>query len=184
MVPPTTPKFFSPEFCDLCQSVTPAERLIEPGMPSSVSAAYDRKQKDRAKLEAQCATVKDVVRKEDRMRKGIAYAKGLPLNVEGNFLDGNSTTQKHSQLNWDTDQNRSMVCNMLGIWNRVVDYWFGGNTPETADAHAKPHEEQVFASLVQEEEGKAAKPLIKGDHAPYRARAARGLILLLASTLG
>lgn len=145
-------------------------------------SAYNKKDKSRAKLEAQRATVHDVVRKEDRVRKGIAYSLGLPLHMNGTYVDGNSSSKRHSQINWDTDQNRCLVCDVLDLWNKVVDYWFGGKT--SVASHATQDQSAVFASLVVEEETKASKPLIEGARAPYRARAARRLILLLASTLG
>jgi hypothetical protein len=134
----------------------------------------------RAELESADATSADVVRKEEREAKGIAFARGVPLTKDGRYLCGNFNGQgtKFRQMLWDKDPNPLMVCDMQGSIEAAADERF-------AEGYGSAQREQkdLFLKLVKDEEANAPGES-KSNRRPYKARVALSLILLLASVLG
>jgi hypothetical protein len=134
----------------------------------------------RADLESAAATSADVVRKEDRKRKGIHFARGLPITKNGRYVDGNfqGTGAKFGQILWEEDRNLGMICDMQGHIDAAADERFGvGGT-------AQQEQQDLFEKLVREEMEKEDGKIDKSKRAPYKARVALRLILMLASVLG
>ncbi len=83
----------------------------------------------------------------------------------------------------DFEKNRVVVCNMQPVIHDVVTRHCDGGSV-TSDRR------EIFAELVEEERAKERKKdpikfekLNKSENAPFRARAALGLVLLLSSVL-
>ena len=166
--------------------------LIDDGLRETIKAlqepeesAADRSDnsaaKRRAELESDAATPADVIRREDRAAKGIAFAKGLPVKKDGTYVCGEHGSM-HKTLDWDRDPHRLIICNMKGPIEDAADRRFG-------DGGAAPEEQRtMFHRLVTEEVEKAKKAkeykTFKEASRPYKARVALGLIALLASVLG
>ena len=158
----------------------------------------------RAELEAEAATSAHVIRKEDREAKKIVFARGLPLTKNGRYMCGNfkGTGTKFRQVLWDEDPHRLMVCDMQGYVDAAADERFSVD-----NGAAQKEDKDLFWKLVKEEKEEAERKameeeaegqstateanvkkkgirLIKSTRAPYKARVALRLILLLASVLG
>ena len=148
----------------------------------------------RAELEAEAATSAHVIRKEDRTDKDgnvkIAFARGLPLTKNGRYLSGYFNLKEEGEkfrtmyrvIDWDKDPHRLMVCDMQGYVDVAADERFS-----VGAGAAQKEDKDLFWKLVKEEEEEAkcnGTKLIKSTRAPYKARVALRLILLLASVLG
>lgn len=149
--------------------------------------------KTRADLESNAATPGDVVCKEQRAAKGIAFAKGLPKDKEGTYVDGIGG-KKHESVAWDRTKHRIVICNMKDPLIEAANEKYGD------EGTASPSDRPKFWKLVDEEKAKAkakakrekqgkdkarANPVKRTsvDPSVYTARAVLGLILLLASVL-
>jgi hypothetical protein len=158
---------------------------------SEADRINNEKAKLRAELESAAATPADVVRKEDRKGKGIAFAKGLPVKRDGTYLDGYAG-KKHETLDWKRDRHRGMICNMREPIEKAALKRYGKS------GTALKGEKEMFWRLVKEMGGKAkragahqkskaseeGKAKRSGTSWHYIARVALGLIVLLASILG
>jgi hypothetical protein len=134
----------------------------------------------RDREERESASVAQVVRQADREGSGIICSNGLPRN-DGMYQMGSSKSTKLYSLDFETDPNRAMVCDMQTKINEAVENKIG----ESGDLSAK--QKEIFDRLVEEEKRKdeveTGKKARKDARAPYKARAAMGLILLLSSIL-
>ena len=173
---------------------------------SEADRINNNKARLRAELEAEAATSAHVIRKEDRTDKDgnvkIAFARGLPLTKNGRYMCGNfkGTGTKFRQVLWDEDPHRLMVCDMQGYVDAAADERFSVD-----NGAAQKEDKDLFWKLVKEEKEEAERKameeeaedqatevnakkkgirLIKSTRAPYKARVALRLILLLASVLG
>ena len=120
------------------------------------------------------ASAAQVVRRAEREAAGIITTNGLPRN-DGVYKEVGSRSQ-HS-FDFESDPTRVIVCDMQTSINKAADESIR-NGVQTRKA--------IFDRLVGEEERKEAakgKPNLTGVRAPYKTRAALGLILLLSSTL-
>ena len=120
------------------------------------------------------ASAAQVVRRAEREAAGIITTNGLPRN-DGVYKEVGSRSQ-HS-FDFESDPTRVIVCDMQTSINKAADESIR-NGVQTRKA--------IFDRLVGEEERKEAakgKPILTGVRAPYKTRAALGLILLLSSTL-
>ena len=120
------------------------------------------------------ASAAQVVRRAERQAAGIITTNGLPRN-DGVYKEVGSQSQ-HS-FDFESDPTRVIVCDMQTSINKAADESIR-NGVQTRKA--------IFDRLVEEEERKEAakgKPNLTGVRAPYKTRAALGLILLLSSTL-
>ena len=133
----------------------------------------------RDKEERKSASAAQVVRQADREAAGITFLKDLPTK-DGKFVPGASASRKHAELNFEKDPHRAIVCNMQKAIEAAVDDKIG-------DAGDLSRErKQIFARQVEEERRKdfvKTSNVRKDAGAPYTARAALGLILLLSSIL-
>lgn len=120
------------------------------------------------------ATAAQVVRKGDRAGKGISFSQRLPRNDE-KFTRGQEK-RGLDDLGFDKDPSRIMVCNMQRDIEGAADQQFGEG------GRAVPEHQKIFEDLVEAEKAKEAT-VRKDAYAPYRARAALGLVLLLSSVL-
>ncbi len=135
----------------------------------------------RDEREITTASIDQVVRSPDRKGKGISTSWGLPFN-DGKYLDAlHVFHSKHETL--DFEKNRVVVCNMQPVIDAVVTRHCDGGSV-TSD------KQEIFAELVKEEQEKERMKdptnfdkLKKSANAPFRARAALGLVLLLSSVL-
>ena len=134
-------------------------------------AARDREAKTRASAD-------QVVRRADRAKNGISFSDGLPRN-DGRFTKGEEK-KGLNDLDFEKDPSRSMVCCMQKLIEEAADRHTGmGGTFTT-------RQRGIFDGLVAEEQRKDEEkrvPVRKDARAPYKARAALGLILLLSSIL-
>ena len=120
------------------------------------------------------ASAAQVVRRVERRAAGIISTNGLPRN-DGKYKEVGSLSL-HS-FDFESDPNRVIVCDMQTSINEAADESIQ-NGVQTRKA--------IFDRLVAEEERKEAakgKPILRDVRAPYKTRAALGLILLLSSTL-
>ena len=78
---------------------------------------------------------------------GISFSDRLPKNNE-KFVMGGSKHGKLASLDFGTDRHRAMVCDMQKAIESAVDKKIG----QAADSSRK--QKQIFARLVEEEEGK------------------------------
>ena len=133
----------------------------------------------RDREERKSASAAQVVRQADREAAGITFLKDLPTK-DGMFVPGASMSRKHAELNFEKDPHRAIVCNMQKAIEAAVDDKIG-------DAGDLSRErKQIFARQVEEERRKdfVKTGNVRNDAgAPYTARAALGLILLLSSIL-
>jgi hypothetical protein len=133
----------------------------------------------RDREERKSASAAQVVRQADREAAGIRFSNGLPAK-NNRFVPGGSKSKKLESLNFETDPHRAMVCNMQKAIEAAVDDKIG-------DAGDLSRERKlIFARQVEEEERKElvkTGQVRKDSCAPYTARAALGLILLLSSIL-
>ena len=86
-------------------------------------------------------------------------------------------SQSQHSFDFESDPTRVIVCDMQTSINKAADESIQ-NGVQTRKA--------IFDRLVGEEERKEAakgKPILRDVRAPYKTRAALGLILLLSSTL-
>ena len=124
--------------------------------------------------ERKSATAAQVVRQAERQAAGIITTNGLPRN-DGKYKMVGS--QSLHAFDFESDPTRVIVCDMQTSINKAADESIR-NGVQTRKA--------IFDRLVGEEERKEAakgKPNLTGVRAPYKTRAALGLILLLSSTL-
>jgi len=120
------------------------------------------------------ASAAQVVRRAERRAAGIITTNGLPRN-DGMYKEVGSLSL-HS-FDFESDPTRVIVCDMQTSINEAADESIQ-NDVQTRKA--------IFDRLVAEEERKEAakgKPIQTDVRAPYKTRAALGLILLLSSTL-
>jgi hypothetical protein len=132
--------------------------------------------------EKSTASIDQVVRKANRKEKGISTSMGVPFE-DGRYVDATSKF-KSKYENLDFAQNRVVVCNMQRVIEDVVEKQCEGGGLATYQR------QQIFTNLVKEEEEKERKKnpenyfkTMSGAYAPFRARAALGLVLLLSSVL-
>jgi hypothetical protein len=133
----------------------------------------------RDKEERKSASAAQVVRQADREAAGITFLKDLPTK-DGKFVQGASTSRKHAELNFEKDPHRAIVCNMQKAIEAAVDDKIG----DAGDLSTE--RKLIFARQVEEERRKdfvKTSNVRKDAGAPYTARAALGLILLLSSIL-
>ena len=176
-VPPPPPP---PEMdMDMVTSVRIAEYLIA-AAPEEEDTRLQRAD-DRDRKEKSTASIDQVVRKAQRKDKGIITSMGVPL-VNGKFVDATSRN-KTKQETLEFAQNRVVLCNMQrDIEEVVINQCEGGGLVTS-------QRQQIFRNLVKEEEEKERKKdpekfkAMNGAYAPFRARAALGLVLLLSSVL-
>ena len=123
------------------------------------------------------ASEAQVLRKSDRERKGILFSEGLPLNNEKYVSGKPEDNYRHKPMGPEWGRNRAMVCNIQRVIEAAANEMLAQHTL---------HEQQIFATLEAEEKEKAkTKGEVHTDaRAPYKARAALGLVLLLTSVLG
>jgi hypothetical protein len=132
----------------------------------------------RDREERTSATDAHVVRLADREANGITFCDGLPTN-DGRFVQGGSKSQTRKHLNFETDKHRAMVCDMQKEIEQAVDDRMGDGSDLSKER------KEIFFRQVEEEErkDKITGQFRKDVRAPYKARAALGLILLLSSVL-
>jgi hypothetical protein len=133
----------------------------------------------RDREERKSASAAQVVRQADRKAAGITFLKDLPTK-DGMFVPGASTSRKLAELNFEKDPHRAIVCNMQKAIEAAVDDKIG----DAGDLSGE--RKQIFARQVEEERRKdfvKTGNVRKDAGAPYTARAALGLILLLSSIL-
>ena len=133
----------------------------------------------RDKEERKSASAAQVVRQADREAAGITFLKDLPTK-DGKFVPGASASRKHAELNFEKDPHRAIVCNMQKAIEAAVDDKIG----DAGDLSTE--RKLIFARQVEEERRKdfvKTSNVRKDAGAPYTARAALGLILLLSSIL-
>jgi len=124
--------------------------------------------------ERKSATAAQVVRQAERLAAGIITTNGLPRN-DGLYQEVGSQKLHHFDL--ESNPTRGIVCDMQASINQAADQ---------SILNRASNSRQIFDRLVAAEQAKEQKkgiPLIKGVRAPYKTRAALGLILLLSSTL-
>ncbi len=133
----------------------------------------------RDREERKSSSAAQVVHQADREAAGIRFINGLPTK-DSRFVPGGSKSRKLAALNFETDPHRANVCNMQKEIDAAVD-------DKIEDAWDLSREiKLIFARQVEEEK---QKELVKTGQvrndacAPYTARAALGLILLLSSIL-
>ena len=169
---------------------------------SEADRINNNKARLRAELEAEAATSAHVIRKEDREANKIVFARGLPLTKDGRYLSGDfkGTGTKFRQVLWDKDPHRLMVCDMQGYVDAAADERFSVDNgaaqkedkdlfwklvkEEKEEAERKAMEEEAEDQVTEANAKKKGIRLIKSTRAPYKARVALRLILLLASVLG
>ena len=127
------------------------------------------------------ASAAQVVRcgQADRKAAGISFSDGVPRN-DGKFVQGGSKHGRLDSLDFGTDKHRAMVCDMQKTIESAVDKKIG------EDGDLSSNQKKIFSRLVDAEEQKdlAKMGQVRKDaRAPYKARAALGLILLLSSVL-
>jgi hypothetical protein len=133
----------------------------------------------RDREERKSASAAQVVRQADREAADIRFSNRLPIK-HNRFVPGGSKSRKLAELSFETDPHRAIVCNMQKAIEAAVDDKIG----DAGDLSGE--RKQIFARQVEEER---RKDLVKTGHvrndagAPYTARAALGLILLLSSIL-
>jgi hypothetical protein len=133
----------------------------------------------RDREERKSASAAQVVRQADREAAGITFLKDLPTK-DGMFVPGASASRKHAELNFEKDPHRAIVCNMQKAIEAAVDDKIG----DAGDLSTE--RKLIFARQVEEERRKdlvKTRNVRKDAGAPYTARAALGLILLLSSIL-
>jgi hypothetical protein len=132
----------------------------------------------RDREERKSASAAQVVRQADREAADIRFSNRLPIK-HNRFVPGGSKSRKLAELNFETDPHRAIGCNMQKAIEAAVD--------KIGDAGDLSRErKQIFARQVEEERRKdfVKTGNVRNDAgAPYHARAALGLILLLSSIL-
>ena len=124
--------------------------------------------------ERKSATAAQVVRQAERRAAGIITTNGLPRN-DGKYKEVGS--QLLHAFDFESDPTRVIVCDMQTSINQAADESIG---------NAVPKFNVIFERLVAEEQRKEScqgKQIRTDVRAPYKTRAALGLILLLSSTL-
>ena len=124
--------------------------------------------------ERKSATAAQVVRQAERLAAGIITTNGLPRN-DGKYKMVGS--QSLHAFDFESDPTRVIVCDMQTSINAAADESIRNQVPKM---------KTIFDRLVAEEERKElcqGKPIRTDVRAPYKTRAALGLILLLSSTL-
>jgi uncharacterized protein (UPF0254 family) len=124
--------------------------------------------------ERKSATAAQVVRQAERQAAGIITTNGLPRN-DGKYKMVGS--QSLHAFDFESDPTRVIVCDMQTSINQAADESIRNQVPKM---------NTIFDRLVAEEERKElcqGKPIRTDVRAPYKTRAALGLILLLSSTL-
>ena len=150
--------------------------LLCPLPPAAGDDAGERI-RERDRWEREHASEAQVVRKSDRKGKGILFSEGMPFGERKYVCGENKLRHKLVGPESRWDHNKSMVCNM----QRTIEQ--AATSMVQASTYTK---QEIFRTLVEDEEKKAKE---KGDfdttaRAPYKARAALGLVLLLTSVLG
>jgi hypothetical protein len=123
------------------------------------------------------ASAAQVVRQADRAAAGIKFSDGLPRN-DDKFVMGGSRHGKLDSFDFGTDQHRVMVCDMQKTIEAAVKKRIADN--------GDLKQNEIFCRLVEEEKrkDKVKTGYVRTDaRAPYQARAALSLILLLSSIL-
>lgn len=124
--------------------------------------------------ERKSASAAQVVRQVERQAAGITTTDGLPRN-DGSYQEVGS--KKLHPFDLESNPTRGIVCDMQASINEAADQSIENRSSNYKD---------IFDRLVVEEQRKEEAKgilLIKGVRAPYKTRAALGLILLLSSTL-
>ena len=124
--------------------------------------------------ERKSATAAQVVRQAERQAAGIITTNGLPRN-DGKYKMVGS--QSLHAFDFESDPTRVIVCDMQTSINQAADESIRNQVPKM---------NTIFDRLVEEEQRKELRQgkTIRTDvRAPYKTRAALGLILLLSSTL-
>jgi hypothetical protein len=128
--------------------------------------------------ERKTASAAQVVRKADREAAHITSSEGLPRN-DGKFVESGSRHGKLACSDLETDRHRFMVCDMQKTIEAAVD--------KSIVENGIPKQRDIFGRLVEKEKQKdREKPgaeIRTDSRAPYKARAALGLVLLLSSVL-
>ena len=168
-VPKSAFKFFTVEFIKECL-----------GLQQPVESEVERTSKaaERAECERRNASVSQVVRKSDRSGKRVCFSKGLPSTRTGKYTCGDDG-KSHKNIKWETDTHKLMVCDMLGLLNKVVDDRFGGNS---GYGNAQLEDKLLFKRLVEEERGRDKTKYTRA-RSPFRPRAGLRLIMMLTSIL-
>ena len=120
------------------------------------------------------ASAAQVVRRAERQAAGIITTNGLPRN-DGMYREVGSML--FHPCDFESDPTRVVVCDMQTSINKAADESIQ-NDVQTRKA--------IFDRLVEEEQRKElrkGKPIRTDVRAPYKTRAALGLILLLSSIL-
>ncbi len=128
----------------------------------------------RDREERKSASAAQVVRQAERQAAGIITTNGLPRNDGKYKLVG---SQSLHAFDFESDPTRVIVCDMQTSINQAADESIGNAVPKCYE---------IFERLVAEEQRKEScqgKQIRTGVRAPYKTRAALGLILLLSSTL-
>jgi hypothetical protein len=128
----------------------------------------------RDREERKSASAAQVVRQAERQAAGIITTNGLPRNDGKYTLVG---SQSLHAFDFESDPTRVIVCDMQTSINQAADESIGNAVPKFYE---------IFERLVAEEQRKEScqgKQIRTGVRAPYKTRAALGLILLLSSTL-
>jgi hypothetical protein len=115
-----------------------------------------------------------VVRQAERQAAGIITTNGLPRNDSKCKLVG---SQALHAIDFESNPTRVIVCDMQTSINQAADESIGNAVPKFYE---------IFERLVAEEQRKEScqgKQIRTDVRAPYKTRAALGLILLLSSTL-
>jgi hypothetical protein len=124
--------------------------------------------------ERKSASAAQVVRQAQRRAAGIITTNRLPRN-DGMYKEVGSLSLH--PFDFESDPTRVIVCDMQTSINEAAD--------ESIQNEVQKRK-AIFDRLVAEEQRKEAakgKPILTDVRAPYKTRAALGLILLLSSTL-
>ena len=167
-----------PEMSLLTRDLIAACLLLHPPPPPAAADDDGAWIRERDQLEREHASEAQVVRKSDRHGKGILFSEGMPFVKDGEktYICGEDK-RKHKIMGPEWDRSRVMVCNMQkeieAAANAMLD-----SSMSTKRA--------IFEELIEKEKQKDRSTgcLDTSARAPYKARAALGLVLLLTSVLG
>jgi hypothetical protein len=155
-----------------------AECLLCPPPPPAAADDDGAWVRERDRWERAHASEAQVVRKSDRAGNGILFSEGMPFGVGGErkYVCGEGK-REHKTMGPGWDRSRAMVCNM----QKAIEL-----AANDMEASSISKNKKIFAELIEEERQKDVSKgcLNTSARAPYRARAALGLVLLLTSVLG
>ena len=167
-----------PEMSLLTRDLIAACLLLHPPPPSAAADDDGAWIRERDQWERAHASEAQLVRKLNRHGKGILFSEGMPFGVDGEkrYICGEGK-QKHISMGPEWDRSRVMVCNMQKEIEAAANAMWESSMSTKRD---------IFEELIEKERQKDRSKghLDTSARAPYKARAALGLVLLLTSVLG